>query len=63
MRTEYVWISTKASHNGKTAIVMAHHKTREQAEAFIEDVYNGGYEGPVKKINYPIGLEFQIAED
>lgn len=62
MKREYVWISTNANEAGTVAVVMAHHKTAEQAKQFAATVPNGGYEGPVPKDMYPVGKEIVLTE-
>lgn len=63
MKREYVWISTNANEAGTVAVVMAHHKTADQAKQFSAGVSNGGYEGPVPKDMYPVGKEIKLTED
>ena len=43
------------SADGKTFVVMAHHKTAALARDYAERFPHGGYEGPVPKDMYPIG--------
>jgi len=62
MKREYVWISTNANEAGTIAVVMAHHKTAEQAKSFSASVAGGGYEGPVPKDMYPVGKEIALVD-
>ncbi len=54
MKRDYTWISTNSA-DGKTFVVMAHHKTAALARDYAERFPHGGYEGPVPKDMYPIG--------
>lgn len=62
MQSTHCWIVTQASHDGKTAEVVAHRLTQEDAEETANHVWNGGFEGPVPIAMYPIGKVFPLVD-
>lgn len=61
MARKYVWIVTKCE-DGKTATVVWHSKTMEDARKVASGLDFGNFEGPCPLDMYPIGATFAIED-
>jgi hypothetical protein len=59
MARKYVWIVTKCE-DGKTATVVWHAKTMEDARKVASGLDFGNFEGPCPVDLYPIGKTFSV---